>query len=166
VSIRGFISHLQFAGAKEPGRGAWLRPPRAPSRSQVDSKDDPDTAEGCIRQLDVHSGVGELARDLRHGPRAILDVDDDDVALIAHVQSGVLEGAARGRDVLDQDVDCHRSAAGRQAADPFDVDAGAARRLSQPGQLARPVVQNHAHVFCHRVPRLRVRCLPQAYRAR
>jgi hypothetical protein len=75
-------------------------------------------------------------------PGAILNVEDDNLALIAHPQSGVLEGPARGRDVLDQAVDCRRSAAVATQQTPSMWDAGAAgeRRSVRDGVRSRRLV--------------------------
>jgi hypothetical protein len=160
--MRGLISYLQFPTGRDAEPAAWPRPPRAPFFEVAELKDEPGLAAGFVRRIDVRCGVCGLARNLRPGSRTVVDVEADRATLAAHPRSGVRQGAARGRDVLEQDVDGRGfAAAGRRRADRVDVDAGACDRVCLPRRLARRVVHNDAHVFGHRVlRRSSLRCLP------
>ena len=90
---------------------------------------------------------GQLAE--RPGP--VLDVDDQNIALVGDPHPRVLERAA-GRArllVVDEDVDDPPSLVAGERAHPQDVDAGRAGHFAEPRQLAGPILEDYGQILWH-----------------
>ena len=103
-------------------------------------------------------GRGPARRDrravpsLQIAPGRALDLDDQDLALVGDSHPSALQcRPAPGHGLVVQEHVGDAAALngeGRQAADP---GAGFADDFPQPGQLARPVLENHCQVRGHRI---------------
>src|SRR5919109_4105423 len=107
-----------------PGAGASSLRLRAPERLArrrrvVDPEHDPASAEGRVRELDICLRAGELAGYLAQRAGPVLDVDDEHVALVRHLDTCARQRVARRPGVLDEDVD-HAAPLARVSAHPLD----------------------------------------------
>jgi hypothetical protein len=106
---------------------------------------------GLIKQ--VRDGLSEVtAPALAEGCGPVIDGDYEDLALVGDPHSGALKRRPASRHGLVVDKHMHDTPAlaseGRKA---MDRDTGFAGNLPQPGQLARPVLENHCQVRRHRI---------------
>ncbi len=103
-----------------------------------------------VGELDVDAGLAEGAGQLAQGPGPVLDVDDQDLAVVGHTHARLLERALGrlGLLVEDQDVDDPAALAGERAH-PLEVDSRPAGGFTQPRQLAGAILQDDGQVPCH-----------------
>ena len=143
IEIAGDNGRPQYAGLPERGASAG---------QVVGGNHDLHAAGGGVGKVDVDVGVGELPGQLAEGAGAILEGDNQDLALIGNPHSGALERRpASGHGfVVEKQVDDTPALTGERRK-PANADAGFASDLSQPGQLSRPVFEDHCQVRGHRI---------------
>jgi hypothetical protein len=108
--------------------------------------------ERCVGKIDVDVRLGELAGQLAEGCGPVIDGDHEDLALVGDPHSGALKRRPASSHGLVVEKHMHDTPAlaseGRKAMDRNTRFAG---NLPQPGQLARPVLENHCQVRRHRI---------------
>src|SRR5712691_6410745 len=108
--------------------------------------------ERGVGKIDVDVSVGELPGQLAQGHRPVLDLDHQDLPLVGDPDAGALErlpASGHGLVVEEHVRDAPAlTSEGREAA---DTDTGFARNFAQPGQLTRPVLENHCQIRGHRI---------------
>jgi len=108
--------------------------------------------ERGVGEVDVDVSLGKLAGQLAQGCGPVLHVDHEDLPLVGDPHSGALKRRPAPDDGLIVEEHVHQAPAltgeGRKAMDSNPRFAG---NLCQPGQLARPVLENHCQVRRHRI---------------
>src|SRR5689334_5063721 len=105
-------------------------------------------AADSVEEVDVHAGLGDAVSDATQGPRTVLGIDDEHVALLADVEARVLEDLAHRARVLDEQVH-HGGAADVVPGEPLDVDPGAPDRLGDMCERSRLIRHDHGQVLQH-----------------
>ena len=140
-------------GAKSfPAQGLRLLEHGARAFEVIGGDHDLHAPERGVGKIDVDVSVGELPGQLaeRHGP--VLDLDYQDLTLISDPYSGALKGRpAAGHGIVVQEHVDNTPALTREGRKATDADTSFASDLPQPGQLTRPVLENHRQIRGHRI---------------
>src|SRR5436190_952798 len=130
---------------------------------QVRRAEDDTAARGDVDEVEVDPRLRDLARQVRQHAGAVLDLDDDHLALARHRDVRDREGVPRGLRVLDEDVELglltRPDARGRR-----DVHARVADRGRDLSERPGDVLDVDGQVDRHAVGRQPIRRKPGAAR--
>ena len=121
---------------------------RGPEGREVGCPEDHAIARGHVDEIEVHSGPGDLASQVRQHAGAVLDLDHHDLALAGDREMGDRQGMPHGLGVRDEDVELGPLAR-PDAGCRRDVHAGIADRGRDLRQRPRGVLDVDDQVDCH-----------------
>ena len=124
---------------------------RGPQGGEVGRPEDHAVLCGDVDEIEVDPGPGDLAGQVRQHAGAVLDIDDDDLALAGDRDVGDRQRMLRGLGVRDEDVELGPLAR-PDACGGRDVHAGVADRGRHPRQRPGRVLDVDDQVDRHVPP--------------
>lgn len=110
-----------------------------------DAAENHSAIDGQIEQVDVDTGLGDLAEHGRGTARAVLGRGDHDLTLVLDLEAGVDEGPSSLLAILDEDV-VNALAVADEAAGAFDVDPRSPERITGLGKRPGSITQSHGQI--------------------